>query len=180
VLGITKATTDDLKTARYESKKEVALGDNNDGVRAVELLKPDMIRLFTIIEGIKLLNSLTNGAPIASILCSSKWRTISDLAFKLREGNSGHQAVIDIYDHPEFPGGEGHTYTDLAAAAGLDSVVALASMVLRRLLGQRGVLYEDITTYPKSALCFSFSRVFFSRCSSCLTITTWWVLSRYA
>lgn len=43
--GITKATTDDLETSRYESKKEVALGDNNDGVRTVELLKLVMICL---------------------------------------------------------------------------------------------------------------------------------------
>jgi hypothetical protein len=32
--GITKTTTDDLGTARYELKKEVTLGDNNDGVRS--------------------------------------------------------------------------------------------------------------------------------------------------
>jgi hypothetical protein len=28
--GITKATPDDLESARYESKKEVTPGDNND------------------------------------------------------------------------------------------------------------------------------------------------------
>ena len=44
---------------------------------------------------------------------------------------------------------------DLAAAAGLDSVLSLAPTVLRRLLGQRGILYEDIITYPKSAFLFA-------------------------
>jgi hypothetical protein len=42
--SIAKATQDDLDSARYEPKKEVTLGDNNDlllGVRAVELLKQE-------------------------------------------------------------------------------------------------------------------------------------------
>jgi hypothetical protein len=91
-----------------------------------------MARLFAIIddissewpEGNKLLGILTTGAPIASILCNNEWRAINDLAFKLklRDGNNGHQAVADIYayDHPGFSDGEGHTYTGLAAAAGLE------------------------------------------------------------
>jgi hypothetical protein len=161
--GITKATQGDIDSARCESKKEVTPGDNNDGVRAAELLKLVMVRLFAIIddinsewpEGIKILNSLTTGAPIASILCNNEWRAINGLAFKLRDGNSGHQAVTDIYGHPEFPDGDGHTCADLAAAAGLESVLSLASAVLCRLLGQRGILYEDITPYPKSAFLFA-------------------------
>ena len=172
--GITEATQDDLDSARYESKKEVTLGDNNDGVTIVELLKLVMIRLFTIIEwseGIKLLNSLTTRAPIASILCNSEWCTIDDLAFKLRGGNSGYKAVMDIYDHPEFPDGDGHTYADLAAAAGLDSVLSLASTVLRVVFWGNVGFCTKTSSHTRKAL-------FFSRCSSCLTITTWWMLSR--
>ena len=88
---------------------------------------------------------------------NSEWRTINDLAFKIREGNNGHKAVIDIYDHLRsfLAVMDRPSHSDLAAVAGLETVVALASAVLRRLLGQRGLLYEDIITYPKSAFLFA-------------------------
>jgi hypothetical protein len=76
--GITKATTDNLNTARYESKHAVKLGEDDDERLSpiVALLKLVLIRTSTIIEdinpdwteGLKLLNELTVKAPIASIL----------------------------------------------------------------------------------------------------------------
>ena len=44
---------------------------------------------------------------------------------------------------------------DLARAAGMVTALELASTVLRRLLGQRGKLYEDIVDYPKCAFLFA-------------------------
>jgi len=162
--GIAKATSDDLDTARYESKHAVKLGDDDDERLSpiVALLKLVLIRTFTIIEdlnpdwteGLKLLNELTVKAPIASILCNKGYRTVQDGAFKL-QGGTGHDTITDMYDHPDFPDGEGHTYVDLAKAAGMKTVLELASTVLRRLLGQRGELYEDIVNYPKTAFLFA-------------------------
>jgi hypothetical protein len=80
--------------------------------------------------------------------------TATELPFKRpnTEGTgTGHDTITDLYDHPDFPDGDGRTYLDLTKAAGLVTALDLASTVLRRLLGQRGELYEDITNYPKSA-----------------------------
>ena len=166
--GIAKATSDDLDTARYESKHAVKLGEDDDERLSpiVALLKLVLIRTFTIIEDlnpdwtedIKLLNELTVKAPIASILCSKGYRNVHDGAFKRpnTEGSgTDHDTITDLYDHPDFPDGDGHTYLDLAKAAGLATASDLASTVLRRLLGQRGELYEDIVNYPKSAFLFA-------------------------
>jgi hypothetical protein len=103
-----------------------------------ELLKPARIRLFTTTddinperrtEGIKFLNSLTNRAPIASILCNDERRTINDRTTVLSDGlkganGNGHQAIADIYGHPEFPDGDGHTYADLASECTLHCIDA--------------------------------------------------------
>jgi hypothetical protein len=43
----------------------------------------------------------------------------------------------------------------LARAAGMATVLELVSTVLRRLLGQRGELYEDVVNYPKCAFLFA-------------------------
>ena len=103
--GITKATSDDLDTARYESKHAVKLGDDDDERLSpvVALLKLVLIRTFTIIEdlnpdwteGIKLLNELTAKAPIASIciLCNKEYRTVHDGAFKKENDGTGIQVM---------------------------------------------------------------------------------------
>jgi hypothetical protein len=94
----------------------------------------------------------------SSAICNKEYRTVHDGAFKRpnTEGTgTGHDTITDLYDHPDFPDGDGHTYLDLAKAAGLVTSLDLASTVLRRLLGQRGELYEDIINYPKSTFLFA-------------------------
>ena len=54
---------------------------------------------------------------------------------------------------------------DLARAAGMVAVLELASTVLRRLLGQRGELYEDIVNYPKCAFLFAIDELLDSHCN---------------
>jgi hypothetical protein len=53
---------------------------------------------------------------------------VQDGAFKL-QGGTGHDTITDLYDHPDFPDGEGHTYLDLAKAAGMVTVLELAPVV---------------------------------------------------
>jgi hypothetical protein len=127
----------------------------------VALLKLVMIRTFTTIEdlspdwteGNKLLNELTVKAPIASTLCNKEYRTVHDGAFKRpnTEGTgTGHDTATDLYGHPDFPDGDGHTYLDLAKAAGLVTVLVLLPLFYVVYSGNvAGELCEDIINYSK-------------------------------
>jgi hypothetical protein len=47
-----------------------------------------------------------------------------------------------MYEDPTFPDGEGKTYMDLGRLVGMKEILELASMVMRRFLGQRGVFFD--------------------------------------
>ena len=70
------------------------------------------------------------------------------------DGN-GHTELISAYEHGDFPDGDGHTYRDLADLNGMAQVFGLMSIVLRRLLGLQGPLYDLIANMPKEAFVFA-------------------------
>jgi hypothetical protein len=165
--GITKLTAGHIETARTESKHRIKLEDTDGEVGLspiVTLLKLAIAQTLSILvdispdwgEAVKLFNHLTVKAPIASLTGSKSFRIIDDGAFKLPNGmGDGHQRVIDIFSHPSFPDGDGNTYLELTNSIGITKMMSLASTVLWRLLGQQGVLFEQIRNYPKCAFIFA-------------------------
>ena len=56
-----------------------------------------------------------------------------------------------MFDHPGYPDSEDNTPREIAKIIGMVSAMELASTVMRRLLGQQGVLYDEAMQFPKVA-----------------------------
>ena len=159
-MPIDDVTEEELEAARRESKKAIEITDEirNQLNPIVTILKIALMQTFDILddidlewkEAIKLLDHLTTKAPIACVMGNKFFGAVNDDAFQARRGN-GHDAVMAIYGHPAFPDGPGHIYQDLAAAAGIETVLKLAATVFGRLLGRKGKVYEEFAKYPKVA-----------------------------
>ena len=59
--------------------------------------------------------------------------------------------IIILFDHPGYPDTDDNTPREIAKIIGMVSAMELASTVTRRLLGQQGVLYDEIMQFPKVA-----------------------------
>jgi hypothetical protein len=165
---LTKPKPDDVDTAtaKSESKKEIELKEDQESklspiLTLLRLVLINTLRVVgdinpTWVDAILLLNYLTSKAPIASLTGNKEYAVIDDDAFKdaVHQSN-GHAEVISMYKHPTFPDGDGNTYMDLGKRVGMKEILELASMVMRRFLGQRGVFFDEIIVYPKVAFVFA-------------------------
>ena len=155
-----------VETAKTESKKELELKENE-----VHKLSPilALLRLILVntlrvvgdidpqwVDAILLLNHLTCKAPIASLTGNKEHSVIDDDAFKEAiDSSNGHAEVISMYEDPKFPDGEGKTYMALGRLLGMVEILELASMVMRRFMGQRGVFFDCVMVYPKVAFVYA-------------------------
>jgi hypothetical protein len=61
------------------------------------------------------------------------------------------KSIIVLFDHPGYPDTDDNTPRQVAKLIGMVGAMELASTVMRRLLGQQGVLYDEVKQFPKVA-----------------------------
>jgi hypothetical protein len=100
------------------------------------------------VEALKLLNKLTAGAPLASVLADEDYIEVDPYAVKLGTENAPLKSkMASYYMDPSF-GEKGREFIDMVSEIpSLADICELATLILHRLLGHKGLLYDAVKRF---------------------------------
>jgi hypothetical protein len=100
------------------------------------------------VEALKLLNKLTAGAPLASVLADEDYIEVDPYAFKLGTASAPLKPkMASYYLCPSF-GEKGRKFIDLVSEIpSLADICELAALIMHRLLGHKGLLYDAVKRF---------------------------------
>ena len=157
-LALVHVNDDDITKAEKATKVPIVNdGDNNDRYSiSLLFIRTVLQRVFAImlgmepewVEALKLLNKLTVGAPLASVLADEDYIEVDPYAFKLGTKDAPLKSkMASYYMDPSF-GEKGRKFIDMVSEIpSLADISELATTILHRLLGHQGLLYDAVKRF---------------------------------
>jgi hypothetical protein len=152
-LALKHVNEDDIAKAKKATKVPIVNdGDDNDRYSISLLFIITVLqRVFAImlVEALKLLNKLTAGAPLASVLADEDYIEVDPYAFKLGTENAPIKSkMASYYMDPLSFGEKGRKFVDMVSEIpSLADICELATLILHRLIGHKGLLYDAVELF---------------------------------
>ena len=169
-LALVHVNDDDITKAEKATKVPIVNdGDNNDRYSiSLLFIRTVLQRVFAImlgmepewVEALKLLNKLTVAAPLASVLADEDYIEVDPYAFKLgKEGAPLKSKMASYFDDPSF-GEKDRKFIDMVnEIPSLADISELATIILHRLLGHQGLLYDAVKRFKPQEFILAISEL---------------------
>jgi hypothetical protein len=169
-LALIHVTDDDMLKAEGATKVPIVNGGEDNDRYSVSLLfiRTVLQRVFAImlgmeqewVEAMKLLNKLTAGVPLASVLADEDYIEVDPYAFKLGTKDAPVKSkMATYYMHPSF-GEKGRKFVDMVSEIpSLADICELATLILHRLLEHKGLLYDAVKQFKPQEFILAISEL---------------------